>query len=76
VAMLTEEGVDNRASCMNQTQWRPSGGWIWTRSRGGRGGRAGRFEEGDARETFSRVAPVAFKWGCGGWHRGEEMEGG
>jgi hypothetical protein len=35
----------------------------------------GNLRRGDKRETFSRVAPVAFKWGCGGQHRGKEMEG-
>jgi hypothetical protein len=36
----------------------------------------GDLRRGDAREKFLRVVLAAFKWGCSGRHRGEEMEGG
>jgi hypothetical protein len=63
-------GVGGEAS---PNRWR--GARIWTISGGIMEITQGNLRRGDKRETFSRVAPVAFKWGCGGQHRGKEMEG-
>jgi hypothetical protein len=72
---LTREGVGDGGSCANLARRHPSGGRIWTRSKGGiDGGSRAPAWKADARDPGQRRRPVAFRSGerlCG-----EEKGGG